>query len=462
MAVRAKNAEIRTITGNLSGNATSATTATNDTKGQAITSYIRALSISGRTITYTKGDGTTGTITTQDTNTTYTLAGLVGSTAIGSTTHPIYWDGSKFTTIGYTIAKSVPSNAVFTDTHYTTGLKVGASATATANAAASNGSVYLNALDNTTVRDSHLIKGSGATTVTSDANGVITISSTDTNTNTTYSAGTGLSLSGTTFNHSNSVTAGTAQGDASKTLTFGGTFTIPTVTYDAQGHITAKGTTTMTMPANPNTDTHYTTHLYAGTSSGAANASTTNGNTHLILTDNTTVRNRVKIAGSGATTVTSDANGNITISSTDTNTNTTYSAGTGLSLSGTTFNHKNSVTAATAQGDASKTLTFGGTFTIPTVTYDAQGHITAKGTTTMTMPANPNTDTKVSNTLANTTKAYITGTTTASTNTGTQVFDSGVYITATAGQLNATSYKVAEKVNLQYNSTNECLDFVFG
>lgn len=32
---------------------------------------ITGLSVSGRTITYTKGDGTTGTITTQDTNTTY-------------------------------------------------------------------------------------------------------------------------------------------------------------------------------------------------------------------------------------------------------------------------------------------------------------------------------------------------------------------------------------------------------
>ena len=32
---------------------------------------IKELSISGKTITYTKGDGTTGTITTQDTNTTY-------------------------------------------------------------------------------------------------------------------------------------------------------------------------------------------------------------------------------------------------------------------------------------------------------------------------------------------------------------------------------------------------------
>lgn len=75
-----------------------------------------------------------------------------------------------------------------TDTHYKTGLKVGASATAAANAAASNGNVCLNVLDDTTVRDSHKIVGSGATTVTSDANGVITIKSTDTNT--TYGAAT--------------------------------------------------------------------------------------------------------------------------------------------------------------------------------------------------------------------------------------------------------------------------------
>lgn len=87
----------------------------------------------------------------------------------------------------------------------------------------------------------------------------------------------------------------------------------------------------------------------------------------------------------------------------DLNTNTTYSAGTGLSLSGTTFNHSNSVTAGTAKGDDSKTLGFGSTFAIPTVTYDAQGHITGKGTTTMTMPANPNVDTKVTQAAAITT-----------------------------------------------------------
>lgn len=49
--------------------------ATNDSKGQNIAdTYIKSLSVSGQTITYTKGDGDTGTITTQDTNTTYSVA----------------------------------------------------------------------------------------------------------------------------------------------------------------------------------------------------------------------------------------------------------------------------------------------------------------------------------------------------------------------------------------------------
>ena len=52
--------------------ADSATKATQDSTGQQInTTYIKSLSINGRTITYTKGNGSTGTITTQDTNTTY-------------------------------------------------------------------------------------------------------------------------------------------------------------------------------------------------------------------------------------------------------------------------------------------------------------------------------------------------------------------------------------------------------
>lgn len=75
----------------------------------------------------------------------------------------------------------------------------------------------------------------------------------------------------------------------------------------------------------------------------------------------------------------------VTISATDTK----YTSGTGITVSGTTINHSNSITAGTASGDANKTLTFGGTFTIPSITYDAQGHIKSKTVTTMTMPAAP-------------------------------------------------------------------------
>lgn len=57
---------------NSAASADSATKATQDSAGQQInTTYIKSLSVKGRTITYTKGNGSTGTITTQDTNTTY-------------------------------------------------------------------------------------------------------------------------------------------------------------------------------------------------------------------------------------------------------------------------------------------------------------------------------------------------------------------------------------------------------
>lgn len=62
------------------------------------------------------------------------------------------------------------------------------------------------------------------------------------------------------------------------------------------------------------------------------------------------------------------------------------------------------------------------------------------GTTGTFTQQDNNTDTKVTNTLATTTKAYVTGTTSASTNTGTQVFDTGVYLDTTAGKLVATTF----------------------
>lgn len=62
--------------------------------------------------------------------------------------------------------------------------------------------------------------------------------------------------------------------------------------------------------------------------------------------------------------------------------NTTYSAGTGLSLSGTAINHANAVTAGTA---GTSSATSGSTLAVPWVTYDAQGHVTASGTHTHTI-----------------------------------------------------------------------------
>lgn len=66
-----KSGGVATISGGQITAISAATKATNDSKGQAITGYIRKLEVSGKTVTITYGDGTTSTITTQDTNTTY-------------------------------------------------------------------------------------------------------------------------------------------------------------------------------------------------------------------------------------------------------------------------------------------------------------------------------------------------------------------------------------------------------
>jgi hypothetical protein len=158
--------------------------------------------------------------------------------------------------------------------------------------------------------------------------GSITISST--NTDTKYSAGTGLSLSGTTFNHSNSVTVGTdvsGTGNVSNTVGTAASISIPYFSYDAQGHITKSGTKTLTINTEKNTDTHYTSKNIVGASATAsANAAASNGSVFInhLESNSTTPTSSHKIIGSGATTVVSDASGNITINST----NTTYNVAT--------------------------------------------------------------------------------------------------------------------------------------
>ena len=78
---------------------------------------------------------------------------------------------------------------------------------------------------------------------------------------------------------------------------------------------------------------------------------------------------------------------------------------------------------------------------------------------------NTNTDVNVRHTLSTTTKFYVTGTTAATTSTGEDNFDTGIYATMTAGELSAVrhSFNVsgAEKAYMYYNNTNQSIEFVF-
>ena len=70
-----------------------------DKNGKDLTSYVTGLSVNGRTVTFTKGDGTSGTIQTQDTNTTYSAFKGATSSAAGGTglvPAPAQGDQAKF------------------------------------------------------------------------------------------------------------------------------------------------------------------------------------------------------------------------------------------------------------------------------------------------------------------------------------------------------------------------------
>ena len=129
---------------------------------------------------YNAGEGlklTTGT--TADTfslsaATSSTIGGVKIGNNISITSGTIsLTKGNVVNALGYT-----PPTAD-TNTHYTTGLIVGNSSSSTGNTAVTTNGVFLNLKDDNNIRNSHKIVGGGATTVTSDSGGTITISSTD-------------------------------------------------------------------------------------------------------------------------------------------------------------------------------------------------------------------------------------------------------------------------------------------
>lgn len=70
-------------------------------------------------------------------------------------------------------------------------------------------------------------------------------------------------------------------------------------------------------------------------------------------------------------------------------------------------------------------------------------------------------DTKVKNILSNSSKAYVTGTTSSTTNTGTQVFDSGVFLETSAGGLRVASLNIGDGARLSYDSANDAIKVTF-
>ena len=140
--------------------------------------------------------------------------------------------------------------------------------------------------------------------------------------------------------------------------------------YDSSnpnGYTSNVGTVTSVNNTQPDANGNVTISVTGGANTDLSNLTAT-GEAHfqepLVSGTNIKTINNTSLLGSG----------DISVGS--------YSAGTGLSLSGTTFNHSNSVNAGTI---GTSSATSGSTISVPYATYDAQGHITGKGTHTHTV-----------------------------------------------------------------------------
>ena len=145
----------------------------------------------------------------------------------------------------------------------------------------------------------------------------------------TITAGSGLSGGGT-----GNVTLSHSDTSSQSSVNNSGRTYIQDITLDGFGHVTGISSATETVT---NTDTN-TTSLPIENSSGT---------TQFTATDTTGLQ---FVGSGATSVAFDSSNKRVTISSTDTNTdtNTTYSAGSGLSLSGTTFSHSDTSSQASS------------------------------------------------------------------------------------------------------------------
>lgn len=311
-----------------------------DSMNEEIDGSIKGLSVSGKTITYTKNDGTTGTITTQDTNTDTKVTVAVddsGTTALplllatGSSayTGTAKMDsGVKLTPSTNTISANISGNAATASTASAVawGNVTGKPSSFTPASHNHNDTYYTEAeIDEKVETLETSISSKAASSHTHTIANITNLQSTLDN----------KAASSHTHNYAGSSSAGGAATSANKLNTNAGSATQPV--YFANGvPVATTYTLAKSVPSNAvftDTNTHYASKNVVGSSTATSNTASalTNGNVYLNSVENGAVTSSHKISGSGATTVTTDTSGNIVISSTDNN--TTYSAaGSSLGL----------------------------------------------------------------------------------------------------------------------------------
>ena len=195
-----------------------------ETKANAIT----GLSVSGKTITYAKGDGSTGTITTQDTNDNNKTAQTHSTT---NAAYPILLKNGTGTgtvtngTIFDADATINPSTGVITALGFAGPL----TGNVTGDCTGSSGSC----------------KGNAATATQFSANKSVALTG-----DVTGSASSKAGWSVATTLADSGVTAGSYGPSANASPASKGTFSVPYITVDAKGRVTAASTKTITLPAD--------------------------------------------------------------------------------------------------------------------------------------------------------------------------------------------------------------------
>lgn len=286
--------------------------------------------VAGTGITVTSGTNTNGSIKytiagknmTAATASAAGTAGLVPAPAAGKQASFLRGDGTW---------------AADNDTHWTSHMYVG-SGTA-ANAATTNGNTKIALADNSTVRNTLTIKGTGKTTVTSDANGVITINSTDANT--TYSNMTAATASAA---GAAGLVPAPAAGKQGQFLRGDGTWATPTnTTYAA---LTADelntGTATTSRAITAKVLGDYVKSAVSDESSARTTAisSEQSARTDADTALSTRIDGTIKGLSISGQTITYTKGDGTTGSITTQDNNTTYSAGNGLELDGSQFKAK--------------------------------------------------------------------------------------------------------------------------